>query len=135
MREGPSRELKACGSGLLSSYGELEHALESPQVERLPLQLDRVIHTPFDIDRYQPLLMVMDSFEQLYDMIERLEKWMRAGRLDHVAPGEPEVHEDDLRSFLEAGARRRSRMAADHRATGPGRYRGNDLLSWHLAEA
>jgi phenylalanine-4-hydroxylase len=102
MREG--RELKACGSGLLSSYGELEHALEAPQVRRIPLELESAIHTPFDIDHYQPLLMVLDSFEQLYEMIERLEKWMRTGRLDQVASGSPEVNEGDLRSFVEAAS-------------------------------
>ena len=29
-------ELKAYGSGLLSSYGELEHCIESPDVQRVP---------------------------------------------------------------------------------------------------
>ena len=100
MREGGG--LKACGSGLLSSHGELQHALDSAEVERVPFDLERVIHMPFDIDRYQPVLMVIDSFEQLYEMIGRLEEWMRAGKLDRVAPGKPEVNESDLRSFLDA---------------------------------
>lgn len=100
IREGGG--LKACGSGLLSSHGELAHALDSPRVERIPFELERVIHTPFDIDHFQPLLMVIDSFEQLYEMIGRLEDWMRRGKLDRVAPGKPEVNESDLRSFLEA---------------------------------
>jgi hypothetical protein len=29
---------------------------------------------------------------------------MKAGRLDNVAPGEPGVNEQDLKSFLDAGA-------------------------------
>jgi phenylalanine-4-hydroxylase len=92
--------LRAYGSGLLSSYGELAHSLESPDVQRSPLQLDWVIHQSFEIDHYQPLLFYVDSFEHLYGLVAELEKWMRAGRLDHVAPGEPVVAAADLESFL-----------------------------------
>lgn len=90
----------AYGSGLLSSYGELFHSVESAEVERRPLRLEDVVHQPFRIDRYQPLLFVVESFEQLYEMVGELEKWVRAGKLDDVAAGEPGVSEDDLRSFL-----------------------------------
>jgi phenylalanine-4-hydroxylase len=100
MRSGDG--LKACGSGLLSSFGELEHAIVSDQVERVPLTLDRVIHTPFEIDHYQPQLMILDSFDQLYDMVDTLERWMRQGKLNQIAPGEPSIDESDLRSFLDA---------------------------------
>jgi phenylalanine-4-hydroxylase len=31
-----------------------------------------------------------------------LEQWMRAGRLNNVAPGEPSISEADLRSFVQA---------------------------------
>lgn len=90
----------AYGSGLLSSYGELSYAVESAEVERRPLRLEEVVHQPFRIDRFQPLLYVADSFEQLYEMVGELETWMRDGRLDEVAGGEPEVSQDDLKSFL-----------------------------------
>lgn len=90
----------AYGSGLLSSCGELSHAVESAEVERRPLRLEDVVHQSFRIDRYQPLLYVVESFEQLYEMVGELEEWMRAGKLDEVAGGEPGVSEDDLRSFL-----------------------------------
>lgn len=90
----------AYGSGLLSSYGELFHSIESPEVERKPLRLEEVVHRTFQIDHYQPLLYIVDSFDQLYEMVGTLERWMRAGKLDEVAPGEPAVSEDDLKSFL-----------------------------------
>jgi phenylalanine-4-hydroxylase len=90
----------AYGSGLLSSHGELLHSIESGDVERRPLRLEEVVQQPFRIDRYQPLLFVVESFEQLYDAVGELESWMRAGKLDQVACGEPSVSQDDLKSFL-----------------------------------
>ena len=56
----------------------------------------------FEIDHYQPLLFIVDSFDHLYSLVDELERWMKAGKLNHVAPGEPEVNEVDLQSFLEA---------------------------------
>ena len=93
----------AYGSGLLSSYGELQHAIESDEVQRYPLQLEWVINQGAEIDHYQPLLFIVDSFDHLFEMVDRLEKWMLAGKLFHVAPGLPEVNPGDLQSFMEAG--------------------------------
>lgn len=59
--------LKLYGSGLISSDGEGHHALESPAVERRAFDLERVCNTSFEIDHYQPVLYVLDSFEQLRD--------------------------------------------------------------------
>ena len=95
--------IRAYGSGLLSSYGELQHAIESSEVQRYPLQLEWVINQGAEIDHYQPLLFVVESFEHLFELVDELERWMRAGKLFHVAPGLPEVNADDLRSFMEAG--------------------------------
>jgi phenylalanine-4-hydroxylase len=93
----------AYGSGLLSSYGELRHAIESEEVGRYPMQIEWVINQGAEIDHYQPLLFVVDSFGHLFDLVDRLERWMRAGKLNNVAPGLPEIAEHDLRSFLDAG--------------------------------
>jgi phenylalanine-4-hydroxylase len=94
----------AYGSGLLSSYGELQHAIESDEVQRYPVQMEWLINQGAEIDHYQPLLFVVESFEHLFDLVDRLERWMRAGKLDNVAPGLPEVHEHDLRSFMDAAS-------------------------------
>jgi phenylalanine-4-hydroxylase len=102
MRQG--KELRVYGSGLLSSYGEIAHSIDSPDVQRYPMQLEWVINQYFEIDRYQPLLFIVDSFDHLFDLVGVLERWMREGRLDNVAPGEPAISEPDLRSFLEASA-------------------------------
>jgi phenylalanine-4-hydroxylase len=101
LMRGP-RGVCAYGSGLLSSYGELQHAIESDEVQRSPLQLDWVINQGAEIDHYQPLLFIVDSFDHLFEMVGELERWMRAGKLNNVAPGLPEISDKDLRSFLEA---------------------------------
>jgi phenylalanine-4-hydroxylase len=62
-----NNELKLYGSGLISSPGESKHSLESDEVERRPFDLDRVCDTSFEIDHYQPILYVLESFDQLRD--------------------------------------------------------------------
>jgi phenylalanine-4-hydroxylase len=101
MRSG--NEMRVYGSGLLSSFGEIEHAVVSPDVQRYPLKIEWAINQAFEIDHYQPLLFIVDSFDHLYNLVDELEQWMKAGKLHHVAPGEPAVNEVDLQSFLEAG--------------------------------
>jgi phenylalanine-4-hydroxylase len=65
--------LKIYGSGLISSHGEAHHCLHAPEgrgegkVERRPFDLERVCETTFEIDHYQPILYVLESFEQLRD--------------------------------------------------------------------
>ncbi len=60
-------QVKLYGSGLISSIGESNHALQSDDVDRRPFDMDRVCDTPFEIDHYQPVLYVLESFEQLRD--------------------------------------------------------------------
>lgn len=102
LMKGGENGVCAYGSGLLSSFGELEHAIESPQVQRFPFQLEWVINQYFEIDHYQPLLFVVDSFQHLFEQIDHLETWLHEGKLDHVSPGEPAINDRDLQSFLEA---------------------------------
>lgn len=92
--------IRVYGSGLLSSFGEIEHAVTAPDVQRYPLQLEWAINQGFAIDHYQPLLFIVQSFDHLFSEVDKLEKWMRAGKLNNVAPGEPEINERDLQSFL-----------------------------------
>lgn len=103
MRGPTTDQCKVYGSGLLSSYGEMEHAVISPAVQRHPMQLEWVINQSFEIDRYQPLLFVVEDFEHLFREVGRLSQWMKDGKLNNVAYGEPAIGESDLRSFLEAG--------------------------------
>jgi phenylalanine-4-hydroxylase len=102
---GPGRT-RVYGSGLLSSYAELAHSVDAPEVQRFPAQTEWIINQYFEIDHFQPLLFVIRDFEHLFELVGDLERRLLRGELDNLSPGEPEVNEVDLRSFLEAeGAR------------------------------
>jgi phenylalanine-4-hydroxylase len=103
MRRSDGSGLSAYGSGILSSYGEIEYAIESKEAQRYDLQLEWVVNQYFEIDHYQQLYFVADSFDHVFYEVGRLERWMRQGKLDNVSPGEPFISEADLKSFLEAG--------------------------------
>lgn len=107
MREGPGvpiapGRVRAYGSGLLSSYGELAHSVDSPAVQRFPAQTEWILNQYFEIHHYQPLLFVIEDFEHLFYLVHDLEQRLDAGLLDNLQPGEPEVNEVDLKSFLDA---------------------------------
>lgn len=57
-------ETKAYGAGLLSSYGELEHAF-SADVERRPFDLEQVINHDYTYSDMQPVLYVIPSYAEL----------------------------------------------------------------------
>lgn len=83
IREGGN--VKLYGSGLISSPGESRHALESPEVERRPFDLETVCSTSFEIDHYQPILYVLESFDQLRDaMNSYAQKILNARRPAHA---------------------------------------------------
>ena len=69
MRAARGSELKVYGSGLLSSYGEIAHAIDSPEVQRFPFQIEWVVNQAFEIDHYQPLLFIVDSFDHLFALV------------------------------------------------------------------
>jgi phenylalanine-4-hydroxylase len=58
-------QIRAYGAGLLSSGGELAYCVDGPRPQRLPFDLERVMRTEYQIDRYQDRYFVIDSFEQL----------------------------------------------------------------------
>ena len=60
--------LRAYGAGILSSSGELQYAVNSPEPQRLPLDPMRTMRTRYKIDSYQKTYFVIDSFQQLFDM-------------------------------------------------------------------
>jgi phenylalanine-4-hydroxylase len=63
-------EIKAFGAGLLSSYGELEHAF-SDEVERRPFDLREVINQDYDYSEMQPILYVIPSYTYLNEVTRK----------------------------------------------------------------
>jgi phenylalanine-4-hydroxylase len=59
-------KIKAYGTGLLSSAGELEAMREA---ELLPLDLERASRQEYDPTRIQPILFCADSFETMHRML------------------------------------------------------------------
>ncbi len=60
--------LRAYGAGILSSSGELQYSVKSPEPLRLPLDIERAMRTRYKIDSYQQTYFVIDSFQQLFDL-------------------------------------------------------------------
>lgn len=58
------------GSGLISSAGDAANAL-GPRCDRRPFGLDAVMDQPFEIDRLQDVLFVVDSFDALFAAVEQ----------------------------------------------------------------
>ena len=83
IREGGRNRLY--GSGLISSPGESKHALTSKDVDRRPFDLEAVCNTSFEIDHFQPILYVLDSFEQLRDAMDTYAKRLLDAARDNAA--------------------------------------------------
>ena len=90
-------KVKIYGSGLVSSHGESKYSLQgaweragrsapdkTPRevAEWRPFDLERICETDFEIDHYQPIYYVLESFEQLRDaMNEYAERVLGVGAL------------------------------------------------------
>jgi len=57
--------IRAYGAGLLSSGGGLAYCVDDPRPRRLPFELQRIMRTEYQIDRYQDAYFVIESFEHL----------------------------------------------------------------------
>ncbi len=62
--------IKAYGAGLLSSFGELEHAF-SDKVERRPFDLETVINHEYTYSDMQPVLYVIPSYAELKEVTRK----------------------------------------------------------------
>jgi phenylalanine-4-hydroxylase len=60
--------IRAYGSGIMSSPGELVYAVESEVPERKPFDAVDALRTPYRINILQPVYFVIDGFDQLFDL-------------------------------------------------------------------
>ena len=56
-----------CGAGLLSSFGEIGRFEREARL--VPLDIDRVVETPFDPTSYQGTLFVASSFTEMVESV------------------------------------------------------------------
>ncbi|MBL8990680.1 MAG: phenylalanine 4-monooxygenase [Phycisphaerae bacterium] len=96
-------QIKVYGSGLVSSHAESAYALTGqwevagrpapdctprPVPEYRPFDLERVCGTDFEIDHFQPIYYVLESFEQLRDAMNRYaEQVIGRAQLQRVTVG------------------------------------------------
>lgn len=60
-----SRGLRVFGAGILSSGGEVLHAIDSVQPHRVGFSLERILRTDYRIDRFQDTYFVIEDFARL----------------------------------------------------------------------
>ena len=65
--------IKVYGSGLISSHGDAANAL-GPRCKRKRFSLDAVISQPFEIDHFQDVLFVVDSFDELFGAVDEMRR-------------------------------------------------------------
>jgi phenylalanine-4-hydroxylase len=80
--------LKAYGGGILSSPGETLHAIDEPSVVRKPFNALNILRTPYRIDILQPIYYVIESYEQIYDVLNNdfIKTIMQAKEMDEFKP-------------------------------------------------
>jgi phenylalanine-4-hydroxylase len=64
-------KVRIYGSGLISSHADAENAL-GPSCDRRPFDLDAVLDQPFEIDRLQDVLFVVESFDELFNAVNEV---------------------------------------------------------------
>jgi phenylalanine-4-hydroxylase len=69
--------LRIYGNGILSSFAEARHSL-TDAVAKLPFDADRIVEQDYDVWHLQPLLFVIDSFDQL---VEGFDGWAKRRQL------------------------------------------------------
>jgi phenylalanine-4-hydroxylase len=61
------RGLRTYGAGILSSGGEINYCIESPEPNRIGFDLLRIMRTKYKIDTFQETYFVIRDFEQLFE--------------------------------------------------------------------
>lgn len=84
-QEGP----RCYGGGILSSKNETIYAVESTIPQRKPFELIEVLRTPYRVDQIQGVYFVIDSFDQLFNLLhqdldEAIEKAKTLGELSLI---------------------------------------------------
>lgn len=66
-------KIRSYGAGIMSSFGEANH-IEAGNVAFSPFSLEEIIETDFRTDVVQQKYFVLESFDQLFDSIQKFDK-------------------------------------------------------------
>jgi phenylalanine-4-hydroxylase len=82
------RDLKCYGGGILSSPSETLHAIDEPSIIRKPFNALDILRTPYRIDILQPIYYIIESYEQIYDVLNNdfIQTIMQAKEMGEFAP-------------------------------------------------
>ncbi len=67
-------ETKILGAGIISSYGETNRIFEDNSIQIKPFNMAEILYLPFDKTNLQPVYYLADSYTDLYDSVNDLEK-------------------------------------------------------------
>ena len=87
----PGQEVKAFGAGLMSSYTELQFAVTDEKSHHVPFEIETVMRTGYEIDKFQRAYFVLPSFEAVRAALEAadlpalIKRWKDAAPLDPAA--------------------------------------------------
>jgi len=63
--------LRIYGAGIVSSFGESQYALENTNPNRIGFNLERIMQTEYEIDKFQKTYFVINDYEQLFDATQQ----------------------------------------------------------------
>ncbi len=63
--------LRIYGAGIVSSFGESQYALENAEPNRIAFNLERIMRTEYEIDKFQKSYFVIDDYAQLFDATQQ----------------------------------------------------------------
>lgn len=81
--------LKAFGAGLMSSFTELQFAVENPRANHVPFDIETVMRTGYEIDKFQRAYFVLPSFDDLRASFDETDLTAIVERFKDDAPLDP----------------------------------------------
>lgn len=63
--------LRIYGAGIVSSYGESQYALKNADPNRIEFNLERIMRTRYEIDKYQKTYFVIEDYAQLFNSTQQ----------------------------------------------------------------
>ena len=87
--QAPGQPLKVFGAGLMSSFSELQFAAESDDANRLPMDVETIMRTGYEIDMFQRAYFVLPSFAALNRQMAETDLAALVARHKDDAPLDP----------------------------------------------